>query len=428
MDERDTVNPPPAEPAAEPRTHRTEAEIGAARTRRREARRLAHEGEIDEAWAIFEELIEASPRSPSLRCEGGYVAQRAAEIDAAEEHLEAGLAMLGPPEMVASAVRNTAATCLYNRGRVHEARGEIPDAVRRYRASLRLRENAIVRRRFDALSATVDWSTGQTSVSTMEGLVALLEAHGCGDSATCEGSDDCPEAPGFTTSRQRSDPTAGWIRADCSQMNDDMVYHLMVAYPGDGGLVLAEAATYWLGSRYYQMSDLSSFEAGEVRLIESGGARWLRFDARTVSFSGHEDVEVSPPDDDSEHADVECYSSSSTTVHERFTVLCPLGAPAACRRLTTRRQSETQSSLACGALGADGQYAETPTPAWASASLGATADQDDELELTFGDDGARLRVVDGQAPEALRGVIGRPMPAAELMTHLEELDPVVEMF
>ncbi|MCB9593620.1 MAG: hypothetical protein H6719_12880 [Sandaracinaceae bacterium] len=112
-----------------------------------EARRLSRAGDAAGALRAMLRAVEQQPDDPVFHCEAGWLAFLAEDLDVATEQLALGLARYGRP------LPRRAASCLYNAGRVAEAGGRIEDARARYRESLALRPNDVVRARLDGLAA-----------------------------------------------------------------------------------------------------------------------------------------------------------------------------------------------------------------------------------------------------------------------------------
>ncbi len=118
------------------------------------ARRLYREGRYADAHAAMTELVERSPLSPRRRCEAGLFAFRAGELEKAELQLDRGISLFDPRGLVDESVRNSLAMCLYNRGLLHEARGERVQAAAVWERSLTLRPNQTVVERYARLGVT----------------------------------------------------------------------------------------------------------------------------------------------------------------------------------------------------------------------------------------------------------------------------------
>jgi tetratricopeptide (TPR) repeat protein len=116
-----------------------------------DGRHAAHAHDLSTALAQFETAATIAPGSSRVRCEAAFVAYEAGDLDRAEVHLRAALAVL-PVDDVAEADRASTATCLYNAGLVYEARGRTDDARSVYTRSIALRPNATVQRHLDGLA------------------------------------------------------------------------------------------------------------------------------------------------------------------------------------------------------------------------------------------------------------------------------------
>lgn len=397
----------PAEDAPAPVARRTADAVRAARVELREARRASHEGDVAGAWTRFAALIEAQPRSPELRCEGGYVAYRAHELDAAREHLDAGLAMLGPPTAVPPALRRTAATCLYNRALVHEADGQTEEARRGYTDSLALRSNAVVRRRLEALPPREEAPPAVHVSPDVAELVSHL-ADFCEESPCEEGETGCEP----TSSVLREDGGTAWLRLDCVGPDyGETSVEILVALPAPGGGFRVErVATGWTGGRYYSLAGVERIEPEPI--VSLAGGAWRHAQLTFGTTFGYETLEV--PADDGDGGSIECFASGQTLTTERSLVLCR----DACRAVVIAHRAEVESSVDCSEDGRD-----VPTPAWAMPSEPEERPAPDyELSATFDADGARLHVVSGAAPDALRSFVDRPVPLDELFAAMTPLE------
>lgn len=120
-----------------------------------EGRRLSHQKQYPQAIEAFERAVAANGQDPRARCELGWAAFQANDLDVATASLDQALSIL---ERLAGRgledrERNVYAGCLYNRGRVAEARGDAALAATLYRGSLALRPNDTVQARLDGLGA-----------------------------------------------------------------------------------------------------------------------------------------------------------------------------------------------------------------------------------------------------------------------------------
>lgn len=120
--------------------------------RLREARAASHAGRHGEAYSIFTTLVQELPGRERLRCEMGYVALRAGQIDDAEREVARALDRWATPPRRRD--RGAYAMCLYNRGLVAEERDDAALAARVWRRSLAIRPNPTVRARLEALLST----------------------------------------------------------------------------------------------------------------------------------------------------------------------------------------------------------------------------------------------------------------------------------
>lgn len=142
-----TPAPDPAAPS--PPTSRVRAtpsatDLARARARLAEARRADRAGDHEGALAALDEVLAVLPSDPRLMCEAGFVAHRAGRSELAATRIDAALAAFGPPGAQRGADVPRLAQCLYNRGLVDEARGDLVGAADHFRASLALRPNAAV--------------------------------------------------------------------------------------------------------------------------------------------------------------------------------------------------------------------------------------------------------------------------------------------
>lgn len=128
----------------------------------REGRRAAHAGDFTAALASFERAVAVQPTSSRVRCEAAYVAYQAGDLDRAEAHVR--VAVLGLPhgDTVPESARVATATCLYNAGLVHEARGRLDEARASYERSIALRPNGTVQARLTALRTRIEGAAPAT--------------------------------------------------------------------------------------------------------------------------------------------------------------------------------------------------------------------------------------------------------------------------
>jgi tetratricopeptide (TPR) repeat protein len=120
-----------------------------------EGRELARDRHWQLAADRLRDAVEAAPEDAGVRCELAWAALHAGDLDLATRELDWAIAQLEarhlrrPPSE--ERARVTFAQCLYNRGRVAEARGDLVTARGYYTRSLDLRENGAVRRRLAEL-------------------------------------------------------------------------------------------------------------------------------------------------------------------------------------------------------------------------------------------------------------------------------------
>ncbi len=116
--------------------------------------REAHQAKNDErAVERYRAAIALDP-SGRAQCELGWIFFLREDLDRAEEHLERGLALLPADDPVPEAYVGAVGSCLYNLGRLEEARAHTDAARGYYERSLAVRPgNRIVRERLAALPA-----------------------------------------------------------------------------------------------------------------------------------------------------------------------------------------------------------------------------------------------------------------------------------
>jgi tetratricopeptide (TPR) repeat protein len=110
-----------------------------------QGRKLATEKKFEEAIAAFEEAVKLDPYDARALSELGWVAFQANKLERADEATRTSLKFTYDPK-----VRGAT---LYNLGRIHEARAQLPEAAAAYAQSLALRDNATVTKRLADLTA-----------------------------------------------------------------------------------------------------------------------------------------------------------------------------------------------------------------------------------------------------------------------------------
>ncbi|MFK8003241.1 MAG: tetratricopeptide repeat protein [Polyangiales bacterium] len=120
------------------------------RTALRSARLATQEERYEEAFALFDQLLHSAPRARQVWCEAGFDLHKSGNNERAARFLDHGLALY-PRGSALEETRLPLATCLYNRGLVHQAREEIGAARQRFRESIALRPSEVVQSALDAL-------------------------------------------------------------------------------------------------------------------------------------------------------------------------------------------------------------------------------------------------------------------------------------
>lgn len=165
--------PPPEELQRRERQARDALRRGRLATRRRD-----REGAI----AAFRASIQALPLA-SAQCELGWALFQSGQHDEAEAPLRAAARSFEERAIMGAREQSTYAACLYNLGRVHEARAQNDEAIAVYRRSLRLRPNDTVRSRLEALAGegasapTSAECTPTPCVGPIAGELSALTAH-----------------------------------------------------------------------------------------------------------------------------------------------------------------------------------------------------------------------------------------------------------
>lgn len=129
----------PSEATSPPPTKLGKAERRKVRASIAEGRRLSRAKKLEEALEAFEAALAINPGSSTAACEAGFAALRLERLEAAQRHLQTGVA----------SARDDAkeATCLYNLGLVAEKRGNTQAAAVYFKDSLKLRDNPQARKR-----------------------------------------------------------------------------------------------------------------------------------------------------------------------------------------------------------------------------------------------------------------------------------------
>ena len=156
------------------------------RTALRTARAASRGDRRAEALPHFERALTLAPSDERLLCETGYVAYRAGNLERATDLVGKALNRFGNPQQVAEAMRVPFAMCLYNAGRIAEDGAQTADAHGYYQTSLLLRENRVVRERFDATGGENTTAAARPPAMTLPALLGRLRASRCTDTDTSE--------------------------------------------------------------------------------------------------------------------------------------------------------------------------------------------------------------------------------------------------
>jgi tetratricopeptide (TPR) repeat protein len=130
---------------APPTPEQIRAAIKARNVHIAQGRKLATEKRFEDAIAAFEEAVKLDPYDARALSELGWVAFQANKLERADEATRTSLKFTYDPK-----VRGAT---LYNLGRIHEARAQLPEAAAAYAQSLALRDNATVTKRLADLTA-----------------------------------------------------------------------------------------------------------------------------------------------------------------------------------------------------------------------------------------------------------------------------------
>jgi hypothetical protein len=151
----------------------------------REGQRLGRAGDHAAALSAFERALEDAPDHPGALCEAGWQAFRLDDLDRAKDLLVRGARLSRAP--------NRRAACLYNLGRVYEARDEPAEAKVRYEESLRLRPNDVVADRLAALATGLASSGKEQEVHpSIEAFCDHVLLDDMNERVSCEVTDTLP--------------------------------------------------------------------------------------------------------------------------------------------------------------------------------------------------------------------------------------------
>lgn len=263
----------------------------------REARGHARRGRHREARAVLARARAIDEQNATVWCEHGWAAFQDHELAEAEASLARGAALARAP--------STRGACLYNLGRVAEARGRRAVAIERYHASLAVRPNELVRRRLEALGATPRaagaWEVECAPEEAFAGPAAVC-AHlegWLGESAEADRLLGC--ADGVSTSFAGGGELV-WVNRHGFHVDASLLVHR------DGGawrvIGAREVHETW---NYDNVGSDDTLELLGVREVVAGGLPELVFATRHTEFDSSELASCDEDDCD----DAEVYESSS---------------------------------------------------------------------------------------------------------------------
>ncbi len=218
--------------------------------------------------------VEAAPMLDTaiaaLGIELGFLRSGQGSAVEAAPTLDATIPALGAP--AAEPLRRRLAACLYNRGRVAEAMGDVPTARSVYERSLALRPNDTVRARLAGLPPPTTAPDQAPSERVQRAALALCEAH----ADECEIPPDA--APRPVTTGECSDATRGSLVEVVGNAEQD-VRHVIVAVASRGEDVRAAVVNgYWEGSTmpsHHEHPSLRTLAPGRCGLVVEAGHAWV---------------------------------------------------------------------------------------------------------------------------------------------------------
>lgn len=229
-------------------------------------RRAARQSDFAEADARFQEAVEIDRYGSRTRCEAGYVAFRAGEVERAREWIDQALASMpaNPPE----SIRVPRAMCLYNAGLVYEAQGRAEDARRAWTQSIALRPNATVQGRLDALGEAATTTESSVSLNASVGFGAhrdVIRDFWCAEGSDGFSREDLESCSDIAVSHRSPTGTSAGLEAEIVELSVNTLgesqavflvvraagavkaYRLTDTYnPGAGGI----SADYTVEARY----------------------------------------------------------------------------------------------------------------------------------------------------------------------------------
>lgn len=278
-------DPPTAADLPSPAVELNRPQITAAQRRSlqqaiKAGRRAARQGDHATADARFREAVEIDPFGSRTRCEAGYVAFRAGDVERARQWIDKALASMpaNPPE----SIRVPRAMCLYNAGLVYQAQGRTEDARTAWTQSLDLRPNATVQTRLDGLGdPQAAQAEGELSLDASAGFGAhrdLIRDYWCASGSDGFTPEDIESCTAISVSHRSPEGTAAGLEAEIVELAVDSwgvsqavflvvraagavrAYRLADIYnPGVGGV----SADYRVDARY---EDLLRGGVTELRL------------------------------------------------------------------------------------------------------------------------------------------------------------------
>lgn len=185
----------------------------------RAGRRAARRGDFTEADARFREAVAIDPYGSRTRCEAGFVAFKAGDLDRARHWIDQALASMpaNPPE----SIRVPRAMCLYNAGLVYQAQGRTEDARRAWTQSLALRANATVQGRLDALGEAPGSEDGSLALNASAGFGAhrdVIRDFWCEEGSDGFARADLESCSDIAVSHRSPEGTAAGLEAEIVEL------------------------------------------------------------------------------------------------------------------------------------------------------------------------------------------------------------------
>lgn len=217
-------------------------------------RTLAGKGKHSEAIAAFESALQAVPDEPRVLSELGVTLRASGNLPRAEEVCKKAVDAAKEPPLRASA--------LYNLARVLSQKGDKPGAVVALRASLKLRENRIVRETLLDLDPTAQ--SEALSPEPLEGPLLSVDAWCKKQSGPCHfGSDAAVQG-------KLDRPTGPWLEAQVFSAGDS---------PEDCVLAVRTARGFYFSRLFscresgYRQTERATIETREI--LSPPGAKLL---------------------------------------------------------------------------------------------------------------------------------------------------------